>query len=163
MELRFKTSMKKESYHSFQVRLTAEMHLMLKETAAAQGVSMHQHIMQLLEESLTKFPSVINLPVVLKQYDTGFAARIPVELHTKLVFASRSSERSMNLEILGRLILMTSPSQQSVLEAWSVLDQAISSLLERATDPESGTELARARQCFEWKLQHSLATSVAGR
>lgn len=160
--LRCKVGMKKESYHPFQVRLTSQMHLMLKETAASVGVSMHQHITQLLEDSLMKFPAMANVPVIVKQYEAGFALRIPVELHTELVLASRCSGRSMNLEIVGRLILMTSPSQQSVSDAWSVLDQAISSLLQRVPESEFGTELCRARQCFEWKLQHTLITSGAG-
>lgn len=155
--------MKQPSKYAYPARYTSELHGVIKAGAEAESHSINAHITKLLSDSLTRYPVMDRLPVVLQQANTSFGIRIPYELHDALAAASRAAdgERSFNQEIVGRLLLMTTPSMHTLIDAWSQLDQAISQLIKHPLPNNlCAEELQEKRERFEWHLKHAIAVDV---
>lgn len=144
--------------YKFLARFTSELHAQLKDDARKQGRSIHALVSSLLEESLDRYPVVEVMPVILQVTDKPFGMRLKTELHQSLnrAFEQAGQERSFNLEIVGRLILMTSPSRQTILDAWSQLNQLILSTISSCPNHSDLHGLREAREKFEWQLRHAL-------
>lgn len=155
--------MKQPSKYAYPARYTSELHEAIKNGAEGEGLSINAHISMLLSNSLTRYPVLECLPVVLQQADTSFGIRIRYELHDDLTAAAQAAdvERSFNQEIVGRLMLMTNPSRQTLIDAWSQLNQAISHLIKiQAPNTLRAQELQKKRERFEWHLKHTLAVEA---
>ena len=155
--------MKQPSKYAYPARYTSELHEAIKAGAEAESRSINSHISKLLSESLIRYPVLDCLPVVLQQANTSFGIRIPYELHDDLSTAAQvaDAERSFNQEIVGRLMLMTNPSRQTLIDAWSQLNQAISHLIKKqAPNTLCAQELQKKRESFEWHLKHMLAVDA---
>ena len=152
--------MKQPSKYAYLARYTSELHEAIKAGAEEESRSINAHISMLLSNSLKRYPVLDCLPVVLQQADTSFGIRIPYELHDDLTTAAQAAdvERSFNQEIVGRLMLMTNPSRQTLIDAWSQLNQAISHLIKnQGPNTLCAYELQKKRESFEWHLKHTLA------
>lgn len=155
--------MKRVEKYAYPVRYTSDLHRVIKTGAEAQGQSINRHIAQLLCESLIRFPVLDCLPVILQQADTSFGIRITNELQQGLMNAVRAvdKDRSLNQELVGRLMLMTTPSRQTLIDAWSLLNQAISTHINHhASNSQCSQDLQEKREAFEWHLKHSLAVEA---
>lgn len=155
--------MKQPSKYAYPARYTSELHEAIKAAAEAESRSINAHISKLLSDSLTRYPVLDCLPVVLQQADASFGIRIPFELHDDLTAAAQAAddERSFNQEIVGRLMLMTNPSRQTLIDAWSQLNQAISHLIKnQVPNTLCAQELQKKRESFEWHLKHTLAVEA---
>jgi predicted HicB family RNase H-like nuclease len=117
--------MKNEGLHPYLARIPPDLHSTLKGDAKTAALSMSAHLLSLLVESLKQFPVIETMPPFQLAHSKSFCARLPTALHEDLLRAAAAAdtERSLNLEILGRLLVMTSPSKQDVLNAWSVLNE----------------------------------------
>jgi hypothetical protein len=155
--------MKQPSKYAYPARYTSELHEAIKAGAEAENRKINAHISKLLSDSLTRYPVLDCLPVVLQQADSSFGIRIPFELRDDLMAAAKSAdaERSFNQEIVGRLMLMTSPSRQTLIDAWSQLNQAISQLIKnQVPNTLCAHEMQKKRESFEWHLKHALAVEA---
>ena len=155
--------MKQPSKYAYPVRYTSELHDAIKNGAEAEGSSINAHISKLLSDSITQYPTLDCLPVVLQQAAASFGIRIPYELQNALTTAAKAAdvERSFNQEIVGRLMLMTNPSKQTLIDAWSQLNQAISLLIKKQNaDTYCALDLQKKRESFEWHLKHTLAVGA---
>lgn len=158
-----KVGMKRVEKYAYPVRYTSELHSVVKSGAVAQGRSINSYIAHLLCESLIRYPTLDCLPVVLQQANTSFGIRITSELQQGLTTSAHAvdKDRSFNQEIVGRLMLMTTPSRQTLIDAWSLLNQAISTHINHhASNPQCGQDLQEKREAFEWHLKHSLAVET---
>ncbi|WP_219096338.1 hypothetical protein [Pseudomonas sp. UMAB-40] len=117
--------MKNEGLHPYLARIPPDLHATLKGDAKTVALSMSAHLLSLLVDSLKRFPVIETMPPFQLAHSKSFCVRLPTALHEDLLRAASvaDSERSLNLEILGRLLVMTSPSKQDVLNAWSVLSE----------------------------------------
>lgn len=115
--------MKTEGLHPFLARLPPDLHTAIKKRARDQALSMNIYILSLLSESLKLYPVIDTIPPVHVTNAKPFCVRTPTVLHDQLLRAAlfADPERSLNLEVLGRILVMTAPSKQDVLNAWSVL------------------------------------------
>jgi predicted HicB family RNase H-like nuclease len=155
--------MKQPRKYAYPARYTSGLHEAIKAGAEAGSRSINAHISKLLSDSLTRYPVLDCLPVVLQQADTSFGIRIPYELHDGLAAAAQAAgaDRSFNQEIVGRLMLMTNPSRQTLIDAWSQLNQVISQLIKnQAPNALCTQELQTKRESFEWHLKHTLAVEA---
>lgn len=155
--------MRQANKYAYPARYTSELHDAIKAGAEAERRSINAHISKLLSDSLSRYPVLDCLPVVLQQADASFGIRIPYELHDHLTAAGQAAdrERSFNQEIVGRLMLMTNPSRQTLIDAWSQLNQSISQLIKHpVANTLCAQDLQKKRDSFEWHLKHSLAVEA---
>ncbi|MGO4801073.1 toxin-antitoxin system HicB family antitoxin [Pseudomonas sp. W22_MBD1_FP4] len=122
--------MKSDGLHPFLARIPPDLHAAIKSTARAHALSMNVFVLSLLSDSLKLYPVIEMMPVIQLTQAKPFCVRTPAELHEQLLHAAfcADPERSLNLEVLGRILVMTSPSKQNVLNAWSVLNELNSTM-----------------------------------
>lgn len=123
--------MKSEGLHHYLARLPPDLHEAIKRNASEGSLSMSRQLLTLLEDSLLQFPKISVIPAFQLTGAKSFCARLPVALHENLIRAASAADadRSLNTEILGRLIVMTSPSKQGVLNAWCALNELAASVI----------------------------------
>ena len=122
--------MKGEGLHPYLARIPPDLHATIKGGAKDVSLSMNAHLLSLLFDSLKRFPVIETMPPFQIARSKSFCLRLPTALHEGLLQAALAAdaERSLNFEILGRLLVMTSPSKQDVLKTWSVLNELNSSV-----------------------------------
>lgn len=155
--------MKQSERYKFLARFTSDLHALLKQQAKAQGRSLQSLINALLEESLKRYPRIEILPEMLQPLDKKFVVRLQDVLHESLDHSSKTatSERSFNLEIVVRLMLMTSPSRPTILDAWDQLNQSIAMIMGSCSKDVATETLREARDKFEWQFRHTLICDAA--
>ena len=157
--------MKNTDRNKFTARFTTDLHALLKERADDQGKSMHALVIGFLEESLQKFPIISSLPLALKRVNKPFVIRFSEKQHQQLLAALEGSptQRSLNQEVVGRLMLMDIPSNPSIMDAWNKLSQSIAALTNACPSGEQAPEvqaLKEAEEVFEGKLSRVFFTNT---
>jgi predicted HicB family RNase H-like nuclease len=153
---------KSDGLHPFLARIPPDLHSAIKSRALDHALSMNIYILSLLSDSLKLYPVIETMPVIQLIKAKPFCVRTPAELHEQLLHAAFSAdpERSLNLEVLGRILVMTSPSKQDVLNAWSILNELNSTMgtLIKACPLTQLAALADVRTAL-CRLEHQLTSS----